>query len=233
MKMNTMCLSHLAEVASNKRPIVQNDRQDEKVDTDESVEPPAKKVRFEGMADTSVEETIPVSVALAATEGTSMTPEDFSKLMQKVRRRAERRKRRSLRSPPPPPAAAEDESGSSSSSSQEALVVAPEPPRESQDELVVMQRKLERMEHAIKKSARMELCLMNQSKKLRDERTMLTHKYEAMAEKLREMQRSRHAETGEPPVLFKIGPLPPLMSSVAPRRIPATTNQVSHNIMLR
>lgn len=235
--MNTLCLSHLAEVASNKRPIVQNDRQDERVNTDEPVERPAKKVRFEGMDDTSVEETIPASVALAATEGTSMTPEDLSKLMQKVRRRAERRKRRSLRSPPPPSPAAEDESGSSSSSSQEALVVgpppAPEPPRESQDELVVMQRKLERMEQAIKTSARMELQLMNQSKKLRDERTMLTHKYEAMAEKLREMQRSRQAETGEPPVLFKIGPLPPLMSSVAPRRIPATTNQVSHNIMFR
>lgn len=221
MKMNTLCLSHLAEVASNTRPITGND-QPEKVCSEESLEPPAKKVRFEGVKDAIVEDTIPAEVVAAATEGTTMTAAEFEKVMQNVRRRAERRKRRSLRSPPPPPPQpAGDDVGSASSSSQE------EHTEESHDDMLVMQRKLESMEQAIKKSARMELQLMNQSKKLRDERALLTRKYESMAEQLRDMQRSQQSATGEPPVLFKMGPLPPLMS-VPTRRISTTKTQMSH-----
>ena len=219
-----MCLSHLAEVASNKRPITENEPVEEKISTEDTLERPTKKVRFEGVEDSSsvVEESsIPAAVAAAATEGTSMTPADLEKLMQKVRRRAERRKRRSLRSPPPPPPAAEETASASSSSQEEHS--------EQPDELLVMQRKLERMEQAIKKSARMELQLMNQSKKLRDERALLTRKYESMAEQLREMQRAQQAGSGQPPVLFQMGPLPPLMS-VPGRRIVASKSNKPNNM---
>ena len=221
----TMCLAHLAEAACNKRPIME-DYQDERVNTEaESLEPSQKKVRFEGVEDDSSEESAAPAPPPTEKFTGNMEPAELDKLIRKVRRRAERRKRRSLRSPPPPPPSEEEEAAATSASSSMSSPKADEP-EECHDDLAVMQRKLERMEHAIKKSARMELQLMNQSKKLRDERALLTRKYESMAQQLREMQRSQQAETGEPPVLFEMGPLPPLMTCT-PRRVSASKEQMT------
>ena len=206
-----MCLSQLADVACTKRSF-----SEEKIDHQPTMEPPQKKVRFAASPNTSQsilqDETISERTPMAS------SPRELEMLMEKVRQRAERRKRRALRSPPPPPP---------SSNTAVSPTASPRRSEKGPDDLATMQRKLERMEHAIKKSARMELHLMNQSKKLREERTLLTRKYESMAEQLAEMQRASNDTTT---VVFQMGVLPPLMDK-PPRRVSANREQMVQNMM--
>ena len=198
-----MCLSQLAEVARTKRTIVEADETDQQPSVSGIMEPPKKKVRFSGVDTDSVE-----AEDDASSERTPMasSPRELEVLMEKVRRRAERRKRHTLRSPPPPSSPSEE----------------PRSDKKKPRDLASMQRKLQRLERAIKESARMELKLMNQSKKLREDRAGLTRKYETMANQLREMQQTEHYE-GQ---IFQMGRLPPLMP--IPRRVSANQEQIQH-----
>ena len=211
-----MCFSQLADVSTTtKRTLVEADEaeQNPNAQPTETMEPPKKKVRFCGV-DTNESVDDEAAEDDTSSERTPMAPRELEKLMQKVHRRAERRKRRALRSPPPPsppseePKSSGDKKSSSSCNSKEL-------------DLGSMQRKLQRMERAIKQSAKMELQLMNQSKKLREERAGLTRKYESMAAQLREMQQAQHYNEGQ---LFQMGSLPPLMAQ--PRRVSANQDQV-------
>jgi hypothetical protein len=170
------------------------------IQPDEIEEPPTKKVRFSGVTDlcdsAQQQQCTAETSSKSSRSSSASSPKEIAKLMQRVRRRAEKRKHGISRSPPPPP-----------------------PPEETDEvgfDLHTMQRRLQQMERDIKESARLELQLLNQSKKMRDERSSLTRKYESMAEQLREMQSSQQPE-GD---LFQLGSLPPLM--VKSRRVSHT-----------
>jgi hypothetical protein len=184
----------------NKRQIIQPDEMDE---------PATKKVRFSGvtnLCDSAQRPHAETSSKLPRSSSAS-SPKEIAKLMQRVRRRAEKRKHRTTRSPPPPPPTDEADEGSF--------------------DLHTMQRRLQQMERDIKESARLELQLLNQSKKMRDERSSLTRKYESMAEQLREMQSSQQQPEGD---LFQLGSLPPLM--VKSRRVSHTSPASTHIVNL-
>lgn len=184
-----MCFTTNAEVP-HKTPSFKPS-QDENNKTLRTMEPPLKKVRFVGVDDDQP------SDASSVTQGrTPMahSPEQVEELVEKVHKRAERRKREALKSPPPPPSP-EDEDEDKPMATDDL------------EELNNMRRRLRRMERAIKESARVELKLMNKSKKLRDHRAVMTRKYETMAHQLREMQRAQQPE-GK---LFQMSSLPPLL----------------------
>lgn len=204
--MTSICSPSLStDIPATKRSLIKVD-QAEDTSSETTMEPPKKKVRFCGVD--SCDEGTPSGELLERTPMAS-SPRELEKLIEKVRKRAERRKRRSMRSPPPP-------------STEEPVL----PKHQKQpNDLAAMQRKLLRMERTIKESARLELELMNQSKKLRDERTCLTRRYESMVQQLREMQRVQQPDCQ----LFQMGRLPPLMATC--RRIPATKSPIAHAAM--
>ena len=202
-----MSLSQLAELACSKRPFSAM-QYIEQLALPSSEEPPLKKVRFEGAA-ANAKETMP-----SATVKSQQAPQELERLMEKVRERAARRRTimssssssRTSYSPPPPQSV--------------TLLDNNKTTNNKPMDLPTMQRKLERMEQVIKKTARAELQLMNQSKKLRDKRAGMTRKYESMAAQLAEMQQSAGGVGG----VFQMGVLPPLMDKS--RRVSATREQI-------
>lgn len=175
-----MTLSQLADLASTtKRPFP------------EILSQFPKRVRFAGEAYDDERSAVAKSRVTR-----QQTPEEVAALIRRVRLRAALRKQRHARrrSPSPP-------LPSSSATKSE-----PSPMICSDDEdLESLEQKIRRMETAIKESARAELDLMNQSKKLREARAQLTHRYETMAAQLTEMQEARNVER------FQVGYLPPLL----------------------
>jgi hypothetical protein len=169
------------------------------------MEPPQKKVRFSGISSHTDDDEVSNASSSMIMEG-AHSPGQVEQLMEKVRKRAARRKREKLRSPPPP----------SDGVSGEGTPAVDSSAATDEDDLQVMQRKLRRIEHAIKESARIELKLMNKSKKLRERRTLMTHKYESMASQLRHLQRLQNPHGP----IFQMGKLPPLLEK--PRRVSAT-----------
>ena len=207
-----MSLSQLAELACAKRSIDQ-------VEQPASIQEPAeKKVRF-NESSSATGNASDDSSAATTVEGSpeksprASSPQELERLMEKVRRRAQLRKHLFSRSSPPPPLSAPDLSASSSSDESEEADF---------DLVATMQQKLERLERNIKKSATLELHLMNKSKKLRDQRALLTRRYESMAQQLMEMQRAQ--PSNDAPTVFRMGRLPPLMAKT--RRVSATKDQI-------
>lgn len=208
-----MSLSQLAELACSKRPFSAM-QYIEQLALPSPEEPPRKKVRFEGAAanandDDDDDETMP-----SVTVKPQQAPQELERLMEKVRQRAARRRTmmssssssRTSYSPPPPAQTVTLLDNNKTTTNNKPM------------DLPTMQRKLERMEQVIKKTARAELQLMNQSKKLRDKRAGMTRKYESMAAQLAEMQQSDGGG------VFQMGVLPPLMDKS--RRVSATREQI-------
>jgi hypothetical protein len=193
-----MPLSQFVKVASSKRPC-----------SETSKGPSVKRVRF------GVEVKAP-SFSLASEKSPqASSPEEVAVLIEKVRRRACLRKQRARKrlSPSPPlsssrrvprvehpkiPVVArvcsDDDSGDSDDSSNNPI------------DLDALERRLKCMEEDIRVSAVAELQLMNQSKKLRDDRARLTRRYKTMAAQFSQMQQASNVKN-----LFQVKNLPPVL----------------------
>ena len=225
-----MSLSQLADLAcASKRPFSAMQYIEQlALPQDYDEELPRKKVRFAQGADAAKDEDVDQPCS-AAPETSPRPPQELKQLMEKVHRRAERRRNMislgssasvassRTRSPPPPvPVQQQVTTVSPTNNNNSALASTPT------TTLAAMQLKLQRMEHAIQKSARAELQLMNQSKRLRDKRAKMTRRYESMAAQMAEMQAACAVPMA---AVFQMGVLPPLMEQPL-RRVSVSPDQI-------
>lgn len=177
-----------------------------------------KKVRFVGVPET--ESSIPVCAV-------SKQEIDLEKLMARVERRAARRRhnrRKRIGSPPPPSQAlALLFSNVNDAANDDAAKNNDDDDMKMHTKMQLLKRHLNYLEQEIQAAARMELALLNQSKAVRDQRGIMTKRFELISKKMYILQHGSGNIMSAAPVATN---LPPLFNSSSanrqPRRVSAT-----------